>query len=39
MVTQAAPEVPSNLLRRPVASLAEERYVVSDALDMLLHGH
>lgn len=39
MMTQSASAVPVQVLRHPVASLADERYVVSNALDMLLSGY
>lgn len=39
MVTQSASAVPIQVLRRPVVSLAEQRYVISNALDMLFAGY
>ena len=39
MVTQSASAVPARILSQPVVSLADQHYIVSNALDMLLTGY
>ncbi len=39
MMIQSASAVPVSVLTRPVASLIEQEYVISNALDMLLTGY
>lgn len=39
MVTQSASAIPARVLTRPIASLAGQHYVISNALDMLLTGY
>lgn len=39
MLTQSASAIPARLLVRPIMSLADQHYVISNALDMLLTGY
>lgn len=39
MLTQSASAVPALVLRHPIVSLAEQRYAILNALDMLLTGY
>lgn len=39
MLTQSASAVPAQVLRHSIVSLADQRYVISNALDMLLSGY
>ena len=38
MLTHLAAAIPANMLGRPIATVTEQDYVVSNALDMLISG-
>jgi hypothetical protein len=39
MLTHFAAAVPASILSRQIASIADQEYVVSNALDMLISGY